>query len=84
MRLAPMEMEATYTWSGDTESNIMAGYVVSSGKDVGASINYSNAGGNNYFGDLNTNVTSINFYQTPANIYLGSGATTKINNGKDD
>lgn len=72
----------TYTWSGDTESNIMAGYVVSSGKDVGASINYSNAGGDNYFGDFNTNVTSINFHQTPANIYLGSGATTKFNNGK--
>lgn len=72
----------TYTWSGDTESNIMAGYVVSSGKDVGASKNYSNAGGNNYFGDFDTKVTNINFHQVPANIYLGYGATTKFNNGK--
>lgn len=72
----------TYTWSGDTESNIMAGYVVSSGKDVGASKNYSNAGGNNYFGDFDTQVTNINFHQVPANIYLGYGATTKFNNRK--
>ncbi len=71
----------TYTWSGDTESNIMAGYVVSSGKDVGASENYSNAGGNNYFGDFDTSVTTINFHQVPATIYLGNGATAKYNNG---
>ena len=71
----------TYTWSGDTESNVMAGYVESTGKDMGTSANYSNAGGNNYFGDFDTSVTTISFHQTPANIYLGSGASSKYNNG---
>lgn len=70
----------TYSWAGDTESNIMAGYVNATGKDVGTSVNYSNAGGNNYFGDFSSSNTNINFHTVPANIYLGSGATTKYNN----
>lgn len=71
----------TYSWSGDTETNVMAGYVKTTGKDVGASVNYSNAGGNNYFGDFEDNITTVNFHTVPANIYLGSGATSKYNNG---
>jgi hypothetical protein len=70
----------TYSWTGDTETNVMAGYVKTTGNDVGASVNYSNAGGNNYFGDFEDNISTVNFHTAPANIYLGSGATSKYSN----
>ena len=70
----------TYTHRGDTETNVMVGSYSSSVKDVGASNNYSNAGGNNYFGDIE-GPSNIEFHQAPANVYLGDAATAKYNNG---
>jgi hypothetical protein len=63
----------TYVWGGDTESNVMVGKYTSSAEDVGASTNYANAGGNNYFGSV-SGISTIRFHETPANIYLGSEA----------
>ena len=69
----------TYKHSGDTETNVMVGSYNSSTKDVGTSSNYSNAGGNNYFGSFESS-GNIEFHQSPANVYLGDAATDKYNN----
>lgn len=69
-----------YLWSGDTESNVMVGSYYSSANDVGASANFSNAGGDNYFGSV-SGISLIRFHLTPADIYLGSEAYQQYSNG---
>ncbi|RKM61184.1 LPXTG cell wall anchor domain-containing protein [Butyrivibrio sp. CB08] len=68
-----------YKWQGDTETNVMVGVFSGDTKEIGASSNYSNAGGNNYFGEIKKwpNDGYLWFYQPPANIYLGKKATEK-------
>jgi len=62
-----------YHQDGDTETNVMVGEYSSTAAELGASSNYSNAGGNNYFGSFAEN-TRLRFHQPPANIYLGEDA----------
>ena len=63
-----------YYQEGDTETNVMVGYYNATAKDVGASGNYSNAGGNDYIGAISKSMNLIQFYQAPANLYLGSNS----------
>ncbi|MGO5337730.1 Spy0128 family protein, partial [Bilifractor sp. LCP19S3_H10] len=66
-----------YSQSGDTETNVMVGSYTSSAAEVGASSNYSNAGGNDYFGSFDDNINLVRFHQSPANVYLGNKAWTQ-------
>lgn len=66
-----------YSQSGDTETNVMVGSYTSNAVDVGASSNYSNAGGNDYFGSFDDNINLVRFHQSPANVYLGNKAWTQ-------
>lgn len=77
-----------YTWSGDTESNVMVGTYYSNAADIGASTNYSNAGGNIYIGQFNDwqgnkasgeGNTMVRPHQPPEHIYLGDEAYQQYN-----
>ncbi|MEE8836756.1 MAG: FctA domain-containing protein, partial [Eubacteriales bacterium] len=72
-----------YKQYGDTETNVMVGSYSSSAAEVGASNNYSNAGGNNYIGSFDKDtVMPIRFHQAPENIYLGEDAWNEYKAGK--
>lgn len=64
----------TYNWTVDTESNVMVNKYSASIKDMGASVRFTNAGGDNYFGSVE-GISLIEFHQPPANIYLGYDAS---------
>ncbi len=74
----------TYVHRGDTETNVMAGTYQSSAAEVGASMNYSNAGGNYYFGSLIgfSNGSILRFHQAPAVVFLGPTATGQYDRGE--
>ena len=73
----------TYVHGGDTETNLMAGTYQSTAAEVGASINYSNAGGNYYFGSFTgfSNDHIVRFHQDPAVVFLGPTATAQYESG---
>ncbi len=73
-----------YSWHGDTESNVMVDKYYSSAMDVGSSSNYSNAGGNNYIGEFDSNCDGIRFNSAPKNLYLGQKAYQTIEQWKKE
>jgi pilin isopeptide linkage protein len=74
-----------YLQYGDTETNVMVGTYKSTASEVGASSNYSNAGGDNYFGQFAEGTTyPVRFHQAPRNVYLGTEATKQYENNKNN
>ena len=68
-----------YVWQGDTETNLMVGTFKSGNKDIGVSGNYSNAGGNNYFGEIiSVQENTMEFHLPPANVFLGPVAYNQV------
>ena len=72
-----------YYQAGDTETNIYVDNYFSTASEVGASQNYSNAGGNYYIGKFTENTAKpVRFNLPPANVYLGSSAYNDYINKK--
>ena len=72
-----------YEHEGDTETNVMVGKYSSTASEVGASSNYSNAGGNCYIGEIGSIPSDgIRFYQPPAYVFLGPEATKQYHSGE--
>jgi len=61
-----------YSQSGDTETNVMVDIYTGS-KEVGTTLNYSNAGGNNYIGSFK-DTSTLYFKLAPKTIKLGDAA----------
>lgn len=61
----------------DSESNIYVDEIKSLNNDFGSSMRFTNAGGNNYIGDINSNMftngtPNLRFHEPPSKLYLGS------------
>lgn len=64
-----------YYQSGDTETNVFVDHYDADAKELGASGNYSNAGGYDYIGSIDQmNGNGLDFYQQPMKLYLGTAA----------
>ena len=72
-----------YSWTGDTESNVMVDQYYSNVPDLGTSNNYGNAGGLNYIGKLKDGTASpLRFHIAPEKLLLGDEAYKDINEDK--
>lgn len=72
-----------YYQAGDTETNIYVDHYTANAKELGASGNYSNAGGYDYIGSIESmSNEGLYFYQRPVKLYLGENAYSIYTNNK--
>ena len=69
-----------YSWTGDTETNVMVDQYRSTAAQIGSSPNYGNAGGVDYIGKLMPGTASpLNFHYAPKKILFGNDAYDDYN-----
>ena len=69
-----------YSWTGDTETNVMVDQYHSTAAQIGSSPNYGNAGGVDYIGKLMPGTASpLNFHYAPKKILFGNDAYDDYN-----